>query len=104
MATRSKKTLDNQRTRPLRDRVYLDAKGRISLGAFVSKGVISFRIERDGNGRIILEPLVEIPARELWLHKNPEVLARIEQGLQESSQGLVASRGDFSSYADDTIE
>jgi hypothetical protein len=40
-----------------------DAKGRIALGA-LAKGVSSFRVHQE-NGRLILEPYVEIPIHEL---------------------------------------
>ncbi len=37
-----------------------DAKGRIALGAF-AKGVSSFRVHKEENGLVVLEPFVEIP-------------------------------------------
>ena len=40
-----------------------DSKGRITLGELAS-GVSTFSVSRDSNNRIILEPFVEISARE----------------------------------------
>jgi hypothetical protein len=40
-----------------------DAKGRIALGA-LAKGVSSFRVQEE-NGKLILEPYVEISILEL---------------------------------------
>jgi len=79
--------------------VHPDAKGRIALGAF-AKGISSFRMSNDSEGRIILEPFVEIPAREQWLFKNKAALGQVQKGLQDSARGKVSKRGDFSRYAD----
>jgi hypothetical protein len=77
-----------------------DSKGRIALGA-LAKGVSSFRVHKEEDGRVVLEPFVEIPERERWLYKNPEALAMVEQGLRESAEGKTHYLGDFSQYADE---
>ena len=77
-----------------------DAKGRITLGAF-AKGISSFRATKEKDGKIVLEPFVEIPAREHWIFKNPEALAALEQGLADSAAGRIHYLGDFSQYAND---
>lgn len=77
-----------------------DSKGRIALGAF-AKGVSSFRVHKEEDGRVVLEPFVEIPERERWLYKNPEALAMVEQGLRESSEGKTVRMGSFAQYLDD---
>jgi len=33
--------------------------------------------------KIILEPMVEIPAREAWLHQNEKALNKVKTGLSE---------------------
>ena len=63
-----------------------DAKGRITLGN-LAKGISSFRVHSEQGGKIVLEPFVEIPAREHWIFKNPEALAMLEQNLRESAEG-----------------
>ncbi|OGI04716.1 MAG: hypothetical protein A2Y25_08065 [Candidatus Melainabacteria bacterium GWF2_37_15] len=73
-----------------------DTKGRITLGK-LAENVSSFEIIVE-NGKIILEPLIEIPARELWLYKNPEALASLEKGVSEAKAGKVKSRGSFAKY------
>ena len=78
----------------------LDAKGRITLGK-LAEGVSSFRATRQSDGKIILEPYVEIPAREVWLYKNPKALAMVEQGLRESAEGKTVDMGSFAQYLDD---
>lgn len=83
--------------------VHPDAKGRITLGA-LAKGISSFQISCDRDGRIILEPYVEIPAREQWLLNNRSALRQVKKGLQDSAEGKVSKRGDFSKYIDDENE
>jgi hypothetical protein len=82
-------------------RLTLDARKRINLAKLMPDyEVHSFRAYTDGD-RIILEPLAEIPARELWLHKNPKALSDVKEGLKQSKEGKVRKRGSFSKYADD---
>lgn len=83
--------------------VHPDSKGRIALGP-LAKGISSFQISHDKEGRIILEPYVEIPAREQWLFKNKLALEQVRKGIHESATGKVSKRGDFSKYADKEIE
>ncbi len=77
-----------------------DSKGRIALGAF-AKGISSFRIHQEKDGRLILEPFKEIPAREAWLYKNTEALEMVRTGLAEAKAGKVSKLGDFSKYIKD---
>lgn len=49
----------------------------------------------------ILEPNVEIPAREKWLWENKDALQQVKQGLRDSAAGKVISRGSFVKFADD---
>lgn len=80
--------------------VHPDAKGRVTLGA-LARGISSFHVTTDKAGRIILEPFVEIPAREAWLFQNDAALKQVKKGLQESAKGKLSSRGDFTQYLDD---
>ena len=79
-----------------------DAKGRVNLGK-LAQGISSFRITNDGE-KIILEPYVEIPAREKWLFDNPEVLAQVKTGLAQVGAGKAKSLGSFTQYADEENE
>ncbi|MSP42537.1 MAG: hypothetical protein EXR08_04120 [Alphaproteobacteria bacterium] len=80
-----------------------DSKGRIALGDF-AKGISSFRISQEKDGRLILEPFREIPAREAWLFENPAALGKVRKGLKDASEGKLSRRGDFSKFtgADDS--
>lgn len=78
--------------------VHPDSKGRVSLGQF-AKGVSSFRVTSDAEGRIVLEPFVEIPARDRWLFGNAQALARVRRGLADSGAGRTVSLGSFAKHA-----
>jgi len=77
-----------------------DSKGRITLGA-LAKNISGFKVIEENNGRILLEPQVEIPAEEAWLHKNPEALASVLRGIEDSKAGRIKDRGSFAKYLDE---
>ena len=74
----------------------VDSKKRISLTKLLPGGKISSVRAYKGNDRIILEPMVEIPAREVWLYENETALKKVKAGL--SQKGTI-KRGSFSKYA-----
>ena len=76
-------------------RVRPDSKGRITLGR-LAEGVSSYKVKIEANGKIVLEPFAEIPARERWLFENPEALRRVKKGLTEAEAGQTLSLGSFS--------
>jgi hypothetical protein len=80
-----------------------DSRGRIVLGSS-SKNVSSYKAHFNEDGTIVLEPQIEIPAREAWLYQNPEAIKRVRKGLEDAAQGKVKKRESFSKYADDEIE
>lgn len=80
-----------------------DAKGRVTLGK-LAKGVSSYRLHQESDGRLVLEPYVEIPERERWLYKNPAALAAVEAGLRDVAAGRIVSLGSFAQYAHDDLE
>lgn len=82
-----------------RYKVRPDLKGRIFLGK-VAEGVSSYTVTED-HGRLILEPNVEMPAREKWLWENEIALKQVKQGLQDSAKGKVKARGSFAKYVDE---
>lgn len=65
-----------------------DSKGRITLGNLAA-GASSFQAYRDSQGRIILEPQVEVPAGEAWLWRNAAALKSVQQGLKDAAAGEV---------------
>lgn len=84
-------------------RLTLDARKRVSLAKLLPDyEVCSFRAYTEGD-KIILEPMAEIPAHELWLYKNPQALKDVQEGLQQSKEGKLRKRGSFAKYAQDDI-
>jgi len=73
-----------------------DSKGRITLGK-LAEGVSSYRARRQKDGRIVLEPFVEVPADERWLYENKEALDSVKAGLTDAKAGRV-TRMSFKKY------
>ena len=80
-----------------------DAKGRITLGK-LAEGVSSFTVSEQPGGGLLLEPMVEIPAREKWLFENKAALSSVKRGLAQSAKGELRSRGTFAKFADEKDE
>lgn len=74
-----------------------DAKGRITLGK-LADGVSSYRARRQPDGKIVLEPFVEIPADERWLWENKEALESVKKGIDDARAGRLVSLGSFKKY------
>lgn len=80
-----------------------DSKGRITLGN-LAEGISGFSVSCDKDHKIILEPYVEIPAREKWLFKNEKALRQVKEGLKSSAKGNLKDKGSFAEFIDDDIE
>ena len=76
-------------------KLVVDSRKRISLTKLLPEGKISSVRAYRENDRIILEPMVEIPAREAWLYANKDALETVKRGL--SQKGKV-KRGSFAKF------
>jgi hypothetical protein len=75
----------------------VDSRKRISLTKLLPNlPVSSVKAHLEGD-KIILEPMVEIPAAELWLYKNREALNKVHTGL--SQKGSI-KRGSFKEHVE----
>lgn len=85
-------------------RLPLDARKRISLAKLLPDyDVSSIRAYTDGD-KIILEPMAEVPAHELWLYKNPEAYASVKRGLDQAKEGKTKKlKKDFSKFIEDEV-
>lgn len=84
-------------------RLTLDARKRISLAKLLPDyEVCSFKAYVEGS-KIVLEPMAELPACELWLYKNPHALKEVQEGLRQAKEGKVRKRGSFVKYARDDV-
>lgn len=84
-------------------RLTLDGRKRINLAKLLPDyDVSSFKAYTEGD-KIILEPMAEIPAHELWLYKNPKALKEVQEGIKQSKEGKIRKRGSFAKYAKDDV-
>ena len=74
----------------------LDSKKRITLKDKLMKEppldhmeIDAFGILIGDEGDILLRPMANIPSKELWIYQNPNVLKRIQKGLQDAGEGKI---------------
>jgi len=69
-----------------------DSKNRVVLTPGLSNGeqIDGFNVFLNDSGEIKLEPVVKIPAKELWLYKNPQALESVNRGIKQALAGEVA--------------
>ena len=79
-----------------------DSRGRLTIGA-VAKGK-NYRVMMNQLGQILLDPIVNIPEREVWLWKNQSALNSLKRGLEEAEAGETQDVGSFAEYADLDID
>jgi len=80
----------------------LDNSGRLNLGK--ERAGEQYQVSESSDGTILLTPVAVIPKRELWLWHNPEALASVKRGLDQSSRGEGRTLGSFAQYADEDDE
>jgi hypothetical protein len=78
-----------------------DAKKRVVLPKELVGEDITFHIYSNELGQILLDPQVTIPASELWVFQNKDVLASLDKGMAEAKSGKVTKRGSFAKYIND---
>jgi hypothetical protein len=78
-----------------------DSRRRVSLPRSLVKEGVSFQIWVNSEGQILLEPQVTIPASELWVFENKEILASLDKAAFESINGQTVNRGSFAKYIED---
>lgn len=70
-------------------RLTLDARKRVSLAKLLPNcDIHSFKAYIDGD-KIILEPMAEMPAHELWLYQNPKAYESVQRGLDQVGKGKI---------------
>lgn len=81
----------------------LDAKRRISLGK-IGHAARHYKIYENALGQIILDPLVAVPASELWLYKDKKALSQVRKGLAQAAEGKVVRRSSYAKHAGDPLD
>ncbi len=67
----------------------IDSRNRLTVGELV-QGLKRVRVYKNKLGEILIKPVVEIPASELWLFQNKEVFESVQKGLKEMSEGKIS--------------
>jgi hypothetical protein len=83
--------------RVVKDVVRPDSRGRLTLGQLARAK--SYRVMVNDAGQILLDPVVSISERELWLWQNPDALASVQRGIKQSAAGETHDLGSFTQYA-----
>ena len=68
----------------------IDDRNRLSITEVantVFKGITRYKIFQGSNGDVLLRPVYEIPAQELWLYGNEIARKMVERGIEEAAQG-----------------
>jgi hypothetical protein len=76
-----------------------DSSGRINIGLKFKEKL--FQQTELPNGDILLSPVIVRHEREQWLYDNPEAMASVDRGLEQSAKGQTKSLGSFAKYAND---
>lgn len=67
-----------------------DERGRITLGSALTKDVSRFDVFfNEETGEVLLKPFKEIPAQEVWFHKNEKAQRLVAKGLEDAKSGKV---------------
>lgn len=87
--------------------ISMDSKQRVCLTRVLSKEereiFNSFRVFREG-GKIVLEPVIEVPAKDHWIYKDPEALASLMKGIKDIEEGHLNDLGSFAQFATEDEE
>ena len=106
-------TIDLKTEDIVRDQIFhdvadarIDDKGRLCLGHIgkesPSGDVHLYKVYRNSFGQIILDPLVTVPAHEVWLLKNPKAMKMVAEGWKAAKDGkILKAREDYRKYADE---
>ncbi len=67
----------------------IDERNRLILGELI-KGSKRVRLYKNERGELLLMPLVEIPASEMWLYQNKEAFENVQKGLKDVTEGKIS--------------
>jgi hypothetical protein len=78
-----------------------DSRKRVVLPKTVVQEGVSYFVYHNSLGQIVLDPQASIPASELWVFENEDILASIDRGMRESLNGKTINRGSFAKHVND---
>ena len=91
MATIIKDIIKDENLKEIAKSVKPDDRKRITIGkALLAMEDVTYHIYANSYGQIILDPQITIPASEVWIFNNPEILALAKKGLKAAAEGDVS--------------
>jgi hypothetical protein len=92
----------------------IDERKRISLAKVLGEvktrltdladEALHFRLYINAAGQILLDPTISVPAREVWLYRDPELLAGFRRSVEQAERGELVDLDSFAKFADDKLE
>jgi len=67
----------------------IDSRKRLTLGNLL-EGFNRVKIYKNTRGELLITPVVEIPASDLWLYKNKEAFESLQRGLDDMKNGKIS--------------
>jgi len=67
----------------------VDERKRLTLGDLI-KDFRRVRLYKNERGQLLIQPVVEIPASEIWLFENTEALGGVKRGLKDIAEGRIS--------------
>jgi hypothetical protein len=67
----------------------IDERNRLTLGELM-RGYKRVRLYKNERGDILLQPVVEIPASELWLYQNRDAIESVLKGIKDASEDKIS--------------
>jgi hypothetical protein len=71
-----------------------DDRNRLALGCVLppKSESIRYNVLQNKAGQILLDPVKSVPAREAWVHENPQRLKSLKRGIAQIEAGRVVKR------------
>lgn len=67
----------------------INGRKRLTIGE-LAQGFNRVRLYKNKMGEILLKPVIEIPASELWLFQNKKAFVNVQKGLKDLSEGKIS--------------
>lgn len=81
--------------------VVADERARLAFGKAGVRRDDRYAVAVNGEGEILLTPLVSIPKRELFIWENQMAREELGVGLKEAAAGNLVDLGSFAEFADE---
>jgi len=67
----------------------IDNRNRLTLGGLL-RNFKRVLIYKNDLGEVLVRPVVEIPASDLWIFQNKEAFKSVQKGLKDASEGKIS--------------